>query len=242
MNALRLACLAGLFAFAAHAGAESVAGAGTQVDAARVADAVIGSATDTRPAEPTPLQTVQTRWAEIKYQMPEDKRADAFEQLVQFVRAARQQDDSVELQIWEGIVLASQAGAQGGLGALSLVKAARVEFEQAIQRDPQALAGSAYVSLGSLYYQVPGWPIGFGDDDKAEKLLKQGLAIDPDGIDANFFYGDFLLDQKRWQDAETALKHALDAAPRPGRALADSGRRQEVQTALQSVRQHLAAR
>ena len=185
---------------------------------------------------------MQTRWAEIKYSLPEDQRADAFEQLVESIRAARQQADSVDLQIWEGIVLASQAGAQGGLGALSLVKAARAEFEQAIQRDARALAGSAYVSLGSLYYQVPGWPIGFGDDDKAEQLLKQGLAIDPDGIDANFFYGDFLLDQKRWQDAETALTHALDAAPRPGRALADSGRRQEIQTALQSVRKHLASR
>ena len=33
--------------------------------------------------------------------------------------------------------------------------------------DPKALDGSAYASLGSLFYQVPGWPIGFGDDKKA---------------------------------------------------------------------------
>ena len=48
---------------------------------------------------------------------------------------------------------------------------------------------------GFPYYQVPGWPVGFGDDEKAEQLLKQALAINPTGIDPNFFYGDFLLDQ-----------------------------------------------
>ena len=48
--------------------------------------------------------------------------------------------------------------------------------------------GAAYTSLGALYYQVPGWPLGFGDDAAARTMLRKGLAIDPDGIDAN--YGD----------------------------------------------------
>ena len=82
------------------------------------------------------------------------------------------------------------------------MKAARAEFEQAIQRDARALAGSAYVSLGSLYYQVPGWPIGFGDDDKAEQLLKQGLAIDPDGIDANYVNGILLIALPKKEEAK----------------------------------------
>ena len=75
---------------------------------------------------------------------------------------------------------------EGGLGALGLVKQAKASLEQALAIDPQALAGSAYTSLGSLYYQVTGWPLGFGDDDKAEAMLKQSLAINPDGIDPNY--------------------------------------------------------
>jgi hypothetical protein len=55
--------------------------------------------------------------------------------------------------------------------------------------DPRALQGSAYTSLGSLYYQVPGWPIGFGDDKRAEAMLLKALEINPDGIDPNYFYG-----------------------------------------------------
>ena len=47
------------------------------------------------------------------------------------------------------------------------------------------LDGSAYNSLGVLYYKVPGWPVGFGDKAKARELLQKALAINPKGIDAN---------------------------------------------------------
>lgn len=105
--------------------------------------------------------------------------------------------------------------------------------------DPQALAGSAYTSLGSLYYQVPGWPIGFGDDEKAEKMLTQALAINPDGLDPNYFYGDFLQRQKRYEEARAALEKALAAKDRPGRELADKGRRAEATALLQQVESKL---
>ena len=59
--------------------------------------------------------------------------------------------------------------------------------------------------------------MGFGDDDKAEELLTKALAIDPDGIDANYFYGDFLLREKRYGEAEQYLRKAQQAKPRPRR-------------------------
>ena len=55
----------------------------------------------------------------------------------------------------------------------------------ALAIDPKALAGSAYTSLGSLYYQVPGWPIGFGDDKKAREMLEAAgyeVTDQPDGV------------------------------------------------------------
>ena len=59
---------------------------------------------------------------------------------------------------------------------------------QAEKIDSNALNGSIYTSLGSLYYKVPGWPIGFGDNSKALIYLKKALQINPNGIDANYFY------------------------------------------------------
>lgn len=186
---------------------------------------------------------VQDRWAEIQYQQPKPQRETALQALSEQAQAARKaQPRDAGAWIWEGIVLSSLAGEKGGLGALSLVKQARADFEQAIKLDPAALDGAAYTSLGALYYQVPGWPIGFGDDATARELLNKGLAQDPSGIDSNYFLGDFLRDQKDWSGAAAAFEKALAAPARPGRKLADDGRRREAGAKLQEVRVHLAKR
>ena len=182
------------------------------------------------------LQQLQSRWAEINYQLPEKQREAAFATLAeQAQQAVKAEPKAAELLIWRGIILSTQAGAKGGLGALGLVKQAKASLEQALAADPQALAGSAYTSLGSLYYQVPGWPIGFGDDQKAEAMLKQALALNPDGIDPNYFYGDFLQRNQRYAEAKVALEKALQAPDRPGRASADAGRRAEARQLLAEV-------
>lgn len=184
---------------------------------------------------------VRDRWAQINYQVPKAQRESAFEELARQaakIRETHPRDASA--LIWEGIVLSSLAGEKGGMGALGLVKRARADFEAAIQIAPDALDGAAYTSLGALYYQVPGWPLGFGDDDKARAMLRKGLAIDPDGIDANYFYADFLLDQKDWTGARAAFQKALAAPARPGREVADAGRRREAESKLKDVAKHLA--
>ena len=182
------------------------------------------------------IAPLQQRWAEIQYQLPEDQKADAFEALAaEAGQALAQEPDDAPLLIWRGIILSSWAGADGGLGALGKVKEAKSLFEHALQVDPQALQGSAYTSLGALYYQVPGWPIGFGDDEQAEALLKQALALNPDGIDSNYFWGDYLIDQKRYAEARSALLKAQGAAPRPDRPLADEGRQAEIRARLDKI-------
>ena len=108
-------------------------------------------------------------------------------------------------------------------------------LSQAIKQNPAALDGSAYTSLATLYAKVPGWPIGFGDKDKAEAYFKKSLAINPDGIDPHFFYGEYLLDRGRHAEAREHLENALKAPARSGRELADNGRRKEVQALLEKL-------
>ena len=186
------------------------------------------------------LQSLQDRWAEINYQLPKEQREKAFASLSeQAQKAVAAEPNAAELQIWNGIILSTYAGAKGGLGALGLVKEAKASLEQGLALDPKELSGSAYTSLGSLYYQVPGWPVGFGDDEKAEVMLKQALAINPDGIDPNYFYGDYLARAKRFAEAKAALEKALQAPPRPNRQSADVGRKQEIQVLLNKVNAEL---
>jgi len=179
---------------------------------------------------------LQQRWAEVNYQLEGKTRLTAFEQLVEEAeRAKAAYRNAAEALIWSGIIKSSYAGARGGLGALGLVKAAKLDLEQALEANPVALQGSAYTSLGALYYSVPGWPIGFGDDQLAEEMLRRALVLNPDGIDSNYFYGSFLVAQDRFEEARHYLQKAQTAAPRPGRALADSGRQGEIAAVLQEI-------
>lgn len=182
------------------------------------------------------IQAIQARWATIRYTLPEDARAEALEALAEDAHAlSAAHPQSADALIWEGIVLSTWAGAEGGLGALKRVKLARASLEQALAVDPTALDGSAYASLGALYAQVPGWPVSFGDAEEAERLLKAALAINPDGIDSNYFWADFLYREGRYDEAKAALARARSAAPRPGRELADQGRRGEIDELLRKV-------
>lgn len=186
------------------------------------------------------IARLQTRWAEVKYEVPEAQREKAFAELATEATTLREAHaKEAPYLVWEGIIRATYAGAKGGLGALGEAKKARALFEKSIQLDPAALSGSAYTSLGSLYYQVPGWPIGFGDDDKADEMLRKGLALDPDGIDANFFWGDYLLEQDRYDEAIAAFEKARGAAPRPGRESADAGRRSEIDAKIAETRSRM---
>ncbi len=180
------------------------------------------------------LQPIQEEWARIKYQVvDEDRQITALENLTKKAENLEARyPNRAEPKIWEGIIISTEAGIDGGLGALGKVKKAKALFESALQQDEKALAGSAHTSLGSLYYKVPGWPVAFGDDEEAEKHLKTALLINPDGIDPNFFYADFLIEDGRETEAKQYLVKALNAPDRPDRPMADAGRRQEIKAAL----------
>ncbi|MFO6423142.1 tetratricopeptide repeat protein [Motilimonas sp. KMU-193] len=189
-------------------------------------------------AETTPLQQIQAQWAQCQYNTKEgDEKTFCFSKnIATNQRYLTSAPNDPELTVWLAINKASLAGARGGLGALSLAEEAKALLEQVIASAPSTLEGSAYTSLGSLYYKVPGWPIGFGDDDKAEQMLKHALQINPTGIDANYFYGDYLVEEGRTSEAKVYLTRALQAPARPNRALADQGRKQEIQATLGKIK------
>lgn len=183
------------------------------------------------------ITEIQQDWAVIRYQTPAAERERRFEALAAKAhKLSETHPGRSEPLVWEGIVVSSWAGEKGGLGALGLVKQAKTLYEHAIKIDGQALDGSAYNSLGVLYYKVPGWPLGFGDKDKARELLQRALQINPKGIDANFFYGEFLLENKQTAEAVSYLERAMAAPARPGRQVADTGRREEARALLEKAK------
>lgn len=175
------------------------------------------------------LFSLMQRWGNVEYQMQGDAQLKAFEDLADEADAlARSQPDDPHVLTAQGVVLASFAKAKGGLGALDLAKRARAALEKAISLDPQGENGSAYVTLGALYQHAPGWPIAFGDSDKARELLHKAVSIRPDGIDTNFYYAQFLEEQGEDAEALTYAKRAVDGQSRAGRS-SDEALRQEAE-------------
>ena len=121
----------------------------------------------------SPLKILQHQWAHINYELDDAEKEKAFVALINTAKSfVKAEPNNPELLIWQGIIQSSTAGAKGGLGALDYAKDARKSFEHAMRLDENALSGSAMTSLGVLYHKLPGWPISFGNDKKAEKLLK----------------------------------------------------------------------
>ena len=180
------------------------------------------------------LAGLQNEWARIKYQVAgKDAKLAAIAPLgkkAASITAAN--PDSAEAKIWEAIILATDANITKSLSGLPKVEKARDLLSESLKMSPRAMDGAAHMTLGSLYYQVPGWPVGFGNDELAEQHLKAALEINPNGMVTNYWYGEFLLDVGRATEAATYLNRALKAPIRPERKVADEGRRKEIEAAL----------
>lgn len=202
--------------------------------AALLAFAAPAFATDTMSQD---VKAINDSWAHIAYEVKgSSTQTKALDKLAQqAAQLVQKYPNRAEPLLWDGIVTSEQANRANIFHKLGLATKARDLIAKAYAIDPKAANGGAAMSLGVLYYKVPGSPIGFGDDAKANKLLKEALALDPDGLDANYFYGDFLYSQGNKAAAKSFLQKALRAPHDPSRPAWDSGRRREVQGLLAKI-------
>ena len=179
------------------------------------------------------VQKIESEWAHIHYNVAKEQQAPAYKHLLIEVKALSvQHPDKAELIIQQAIIVASNAENIDALSALNAIHHARDLLLRAIKLDPNASEGAAFVTLGSLYYMVPSWPIAYGDNDKARKMLKKALAINPNTIDANYFYGDFLVSQGQQSEALTYFRRAVLIPVRATQVFADSQLRAQAKQAI----------
>ncbi len=173
------------------------------------------------------IHTIELRWEHIKF--AENGSPSQFNDIDALAKYAativQKYPGHPEPLIWEGIVTSEEAGMASTFTALGYAKKARDLLEQAYKENPAALSAGAPTSLGVLYYRVPGFPFGFGDKNEARALLQQAVRLAPNGMDANYFYADFLMTQHQYQAAYKVLQHAMSLPPDPARPLWDKNRR-----------------
>lgn len=180
------------------------------------------------------VKAVNDGWAHITYEVKgSSTQTKALDNLARQAAAlVARYPGKAEPLLWQGIITSEQANRANLFHKLGLATRARDLIAKAYGIDPRAAQGGAALSLGVLYYKVPGSPLAWGDTDKAGKLLRQALGADPDGLDSNYFYGDYLLSQGDRAGARSHLQKALRAPHDAARPVWDAGRRREVRDLL----------
>ncbi len=182
------------------------------------------------------LTKIESEWASIYYTTPKNKKAMAYVRLLDKTNnLVRLFPTAAEPIFWQAVVKASYAEQQDAFSALAAIHEVRDLLIKAININPKTMSGSAYVTLGTLYYRVPKWPISFGDDVAAKKMLETALEINPDGIDTNYFYGEYLMLHDKPDEALLYFKKALAAPSRTEQLYADNQLKAEVEQALKAT-------
>ncbi len=185
---------------------------------------------------------LEDRWAFTKYEMTDKA------QRLQNVQALHLEADALvsrypdraEPLVWRAVIYILEAEVHSSGSSLRPLRNARETLLAAAKIDSTVMNGAVHANLGSLYYEVPGWPIAFGDNDKAEEHLRIALVLDPEGRESNYFFGDFLLQRRRPQDAIPYLEKALAVPVSVEHARADKGRHGEVVAAYEKAKARLA--
>lgn len=184
------------------------------------------------------IDNLEREWALVYYQADEAEQKRAYPELLdKAVELVKRYPGAAEPKIWLATLMSANAEFESPFAALSTLEQAKKLLEEAIRINPKALDGMAYVTLGTLYYMVPGWPVSFGDDEMAERLLKTSLVINPNGIDANYFYADFLLRQGLTAEAKIFFEKAIKAPVRKHQVFADTQLQNAAKLALTQVQQ-----
>lgn len=191
-------------------------------------------ANDIRPE----IGKIEYQWATIYYAQNNSEQEKQYPALLKNITGLlKLYPESAELMIWQAITLSTNAAYEPPFTALDSINSAKRILETVIQKKPDALDGAAFVALGTLYYMTPGWPISFGDQIKAEKLLLTALELNPNGIDPNYFYGNYLLSKNEIDRASRYFNLALKSPIRQDQAYADQQLKNEALYALKNTRQ-----
>lgn len=187
------------------------------------------------------LQQIQDEWAEAFYRQPDDRQAQVYQALLPRVRdLARKHPKRAEPLIVEAVILCTYAAADWGLSSLTRLNQARELLIRSIDLDPKAMDASAFITLGNLYYRLPGWPISYGDEAQALTYLEAAVRLYPSALDSNYFLGDYWLHEGKYEKAIGYLEKADKAPLRASQRLSDEKIKQELQAALAASRKRLA--
>jgi len=183
------------------------------------------------------LLTIEDRWAVAAHETNDKRKRQNLRELLDDVRGLHKlYPEKPEAAAWHGIVARSYMDVSA---SMRIAKEARDALLVAESIDPLVLDGQVYAHLGALYSEVSSAFGGFGSKTRGIGYLWKAITVDPQGIDANYFYAELLFKEKDYVAARNVLLRANDAPERPGHPKADRARKLEVVNLLAAVERKL---
>lgn len=102
------------------------------------------------------LNNIESEWASIYYSTQKQKQGAAYRHLLdKTIDLSKRYPDDAEPIFWQAVIKATYADHQDAFSALKAIHEARDLLIKAIEINPETMDGSAYVTLGTLYYLAP---------------------------------------------------------------------------------------
>lgn len=120
--------------------------------------------------------------------------------------------DEVGALYWKAVAM-GKLGEEGSIiNALRMTRPMEQLFMRVIALDEKFDNAGAHKALGRMYYKLPGFPISFGNKEKALFHLKRAHTLFPNDIITRAFYAEVLLDMGRVQEARKHAEFILGAS------------------------------
>lgn len=149
-----------------------------------------------------------------RYAVPTEQ-ADWFATAVAYAeRAVETHPGGVDGRYWHALTLGRLGETQGVLRSLSVVSEMRRELETVLELAPDH--AGAHFALGMLYYRLPGWPLSFGDNNRALEYMTAAVELAPDNTTYRLGLAELLLDMRRRDEAIALLEAILEMPLTPG--------------------------
>ncbi|MBL0010427.1 MAG: hypothetical protein IPP22_04195 [Nitrosomonas sp.] len=102
---------------------------------------------------------------------------------------------------WKAVAMGKMAEDSGMVNALRMLRPMEKMLLKVVALDEKYENAGAHRALGRMYHKLPGFPVSFGNNQKALTHLKQAHELFPRDIMTRAFYAEVLYDEGRQAEA-----------------------------------------
>ena len=113
---------------------------------------------------------------------------------------------------WKAAAIGKVAEDGGVLNALGLVRSMEELLLKVVMLDETYENAGAHRALGRIYHLLPGFPISFGNNQKALMHLRRAYELFPMDVITRAFYADLLYDEGQKKEARYHADFVLSAS------------------------------